>query len=160
MKKHLMLVILALIAALLLVTGLVAAKAMVVEFTGTLTPVGFYPGTVTNPDGNIHIRGEIEEFRVDATDPRVSGTMSVVINANWNSSGVGPMRGTYRLDSVGGFWEGTWTGMRHADGSISVRNVGHGREDFEGLKVWTTIEFPSLEGDGTMSGHILDPHGE
>lgn len=155
-----MLVILALIAALLLVTGLVAAKAMVAEFTGTLESGVFDPGTVTNPDGNTHIRGGNEEFRVDATDPRVSGTMSVVINANWDSSGVGPMWGTYRLDSADGFWEGTWSGMRHADGSISVRNVGHGRGGFEGLKVWTTIEFPSLGEDGTMSGRILDPHGE
>jgi hypothetical protein len=161
-RKHLASVVLALIAALLVATGPAAAEATVTEYTGTSTLLGIDDwGTWTFPDGNIHVRGCVHVYYDDTTDDRLTGLIYPAVNADWDATGVGPMWGTIRIepDIGGGFWEGTWTGMVHADKSFSIRGVGQGRGDFEGLKVSFTYEYsgPTI---GTTSGRILDSHGE
>jgi len=162
MKKRI-LVLMALTAALLLVAGPVAAKATKTPYTADYF---FYPptdpGTWTNPDGNVHVRGLVHINRIEnATDLRVEGWDTIVVNANWDANMVGPMWGTFTVepDIGGGLWEGTWTGMVHADGTVSVRVVGHGTGGFEGLKVFTFVESPALGAQGSITGYILDPHG-
>jgi len=143
----------------------VKAKARVTYFIGTETsgPILDF-GTWTFPGGNILVRGFVHVWYDDCDDPRVSGTNTVVANVNSDATtGVGTMWGTFSSVSVveGGWWEGTWTGKFHADGSSSVRAVGHGRGLFEGLKAKMTVEFsPDPAEPGIISGYILDPHGE
>jgi len=150
-----MLVILAVIGALLMVPGLVGAKATRYYLTGTETLDHIVdPGTWTFPDGNIHVRGFVQLYEDDCSDPRVSGWNTVVVNADWDVNWAGPMWGTFTVRSDEEVtWEGTWTGKAYADGSSFIRAQGHGRGPYEGLKYFVTIE------SGKMSGYILDPHG-
>ena len=98
-QKHLILVIMALIATLLLAAGPVAAKATVTEFEGTETLVDVpNPGTWTFPGGNIHCRGRVSLWSDDTDDWRITGMTTVVVNANWDANGVGPIWGTYHTD--------------------------------------------------------------
>jgi hypothetical protein len=168
MKKRmqLILVILALIAALSLVTGSVAAKATKTEWTGTSTlgPV-IDPGIWTFPDGNVHIRGLVQELYAVVDDPRAGGREIVVANANWDADFAGPIWGTSHVQvdyEGGGVWEGTFTGMNHADGSQSARFEYQGTEgSVRGLKMFGTVERPAdPNSPGIATGIILDPHGE
>ena len=168
MKKQrlLILVILALIAALALVTGSVAAKATKTEFTGT-TSFGAVidPGVWTFPGGNVHVRGLVQTAYLVADDPRVTGTETVVANANWDANTAGPVWGTSHIEvdyGGGGVWEGTFTGEFYPDGSHSVRFVAHGIEgSVEGLKMSGTVVFTAdPTAPGISTGIILDPHGD
>jgi hypothetical protein len=96
------------------------------------TPVGYYlsPGTVKcpgdDPTGNpeqpcplgsrTHTRDVVAVVRVDSSDPRMAGWMTVELNGNFDADGAGPVWGTFSaaLDS-GGSWEGTWQGRRVFD---------------------------------------------
>jgi hypothetical protein len=153
MKRHMLWVILVLIAALLLMTGLAGATATRIEFTGTETCTQTSAGEVTFPDGNIHIRGMTEECQGVGSIPQVTGTDYVVVNLNLDSSGSGRAWGTFRLETAeGGVWEGIWEGTVTPTSS-SLRAVGHGHGLYEGQQVFTTLE------SGAFSGYILDPHG-
>ena len=71
-------VILAVIGALLMVPGLVAAKATKDYLTGTDTPVGIVdPGTWWFPDGDIHARGYVLLCLEECTDTRARGWNTV-----------------------------------------------------------------------------------
>jgi len=68
-------------------------------------------------------------------DPRCSGWNAVSPNTNWEANGVGPSLGTFRTvleEGSGSGWDGTWTGKSYADGTTSIRVVGHGNGDLEG----------------------------
>src|SRR3990172_4255505 len=111
-KYYRILAILSVMAALLLGVAPVAA-ADKEEFTCTETFVGILnPGTWSFPDDNVHIRGMVELLREEAPDPRIVGSNTVVVNANWHSNWTGPMWGTWRLETdEGGLWKGTWAGQ-------------------------------------------------
>jgi hypothetical protein len=165
-QRHLILVVMALIAALAFLTGPVAAKATKTEFTGTDTRGAVTdPGILTFPDGNVHLRGMVLELHIQATDPRVTGPETVVANANLDAYGAGPVWGTSHLEvdyGGGGIWEGTWNGKIHADGSESIRFVAHGiAGSVEGLKMSGSLEFPAdPTAPGILAGRILAPHGD
>lgn len=164
MKKR-VLVLIAVMAALLLVAGPVAAKATMTEFTGTETPrpIPVDPGTVTFPGGNIHIRGLVAVDDEVSDDPRMTGEATVYANANLDADGFGRLWGTWTLTPEPfeeGSWVGTFTGTFHADGSKSFRCVGDGRGAFEGLETMFTIEYAPGALVGQSSGRILDPHGQ
>ena len=143
----------------------VKAKATKTYFTGTETWVeDIDPGTEWMSGKIYHLRGGVSLYRDVCTDERITGDTTVVFNLNLDvTTGRVSFWGTqFTVSDVGGgFWEGTWTGKGHADGSSSFRGVGHGRGLFEGLKVKYTIEFsPDPTEPGIYSGYILDPHGE
>jgi hypothetical protein len=169
-QKHLILAIVALTVALLLAVGPVAARATKTAVTGTECFVSVVdPGTYwLSDDGVLHLRGYVQLSSEESTDPRVVGSNTVVVNADWRDFdpntgiGVGPMWGTYRIE-VGdgeGFWDGTWTGMFHADGSMSTRAHADGSGHLEGLKIFVTVERASGTGCGEFTGYILNIHGE
>ena len=121
------------------------------------------PGTISYPDGNIHIRGAAVQTRV--TSSLFSGNMIVTLNANWNSNFCGPVWGTFVLTlDNGGVWEGTWSGKRAlaAGGwSATLRAEGFGTgPGIDGMHMSETetavsntpIPFPYT---GSISGYIF-----
>ena len=83
-------------------------------------------------DSRTHIRSGVLVSRVNSTDTRVAGWMTVELNANWNIYFAGPIWGTFNimLDS-GGSWAGTWQGKRvygygSWTGKLNVRGKGIG----------------------------------
>ena len=156
---------LVLVGILVLVPGYASAAAERTNWTGTENSVAMLdPGDWSNPGGNIHVRGMVNLYQEQATDPRVTGSNTVVMNANWNANWVGPMWGTWRLETAyggGGVWEGHWTGETQADGSAAYQAVGHGVSgSVKGLKVMISAEDPADPALPTVtSGTIHEPHG-
>jgi hypothetical protein len=154
-SSRVMLVLPALIAAVLLVAGPVAAQATATEVTGWVESCEYSdPGHWTYPGGNIHIRGMVRICR-ERGHPYLEGVNTTVVNANYDSQGSGPVFGTFhRVTDEGGEWEGTFSGVRTTDGDAVVHAVGHGRGMYEGLQIMVTLE------NGLLTARILDPHGE
>ena len=84
------------IVALLATPGPAMAKATKTEVVGTSTTIGMIdPGVWTTlPSGNVKVRDMILVFREEMSDPRASGTNTVVMNANWDSDETGPEQDT------------------------------------------------------------------
>ncbi len=155
MKKQNRLIVIGLVAlaALLLFVVPVAAQATLSEFAETESCLPTNPGTWTFPDGNIHVRGMVLQCTDTASDPRVSGSNTILLNANWDANALGPVWGTWRLVNEGGVWEGTWEGMVTTSGS-QIHAAGAGEGSYEGLRLWLD------GGNGVYQGRILDPHGD
>jgi hypothetical protein len=159
------------LAALVTVPGSAAATATRVGFSGVEMPLGppIDSGDwIELPSGNIHVRGMISQYQEVATDPRMSGLNTSVMNANWGPDFAGPMFGTSEsvlADSAecpgGGVWQGTWTGMMSVDGSYTYNAVGRGVSGcVEGLHFSLAAFNPGGDALTTYTGEILDPHGE
>lgn len=154
-QKRLIVISIVTLAALLLFAAPVAAQAVATEITGTESCITTDPGTLTFlPNGNIRVRGMLQQCTEAASDPRAAGTNFVVVNANWNSSFIGPMWGTWRLVSNdGGIWEGTWEGMlTESAGEVHAEGDGEGIDS--GSKMWIDSV------NRVWRGRILDPHGD
>ncbi|MCL7452474.1 MAG: hypothetical protein M8467_05445 [Anaerolineae bacterium] len=168
MRQHkaLAVIVVSLIALSLLPVQAVSAEATFTTCEGAFIPLGILDwGTSTYPGGNVHLRGMVALYQQDmpGSDPHCSGLNTVVSNANWDAYGVGPSWGTFHVVLEEGSpdgWDGTWTGMSYADGTTSIRVVGHGYGALEGQHVFVDIEFPAMFEAGVASGYILDPHGE
>jgi hypothetical protein len=110
----------------------------------------------------------VSQYQEVASDPRMSGVATVVMNANWGPDMAGPMWGTSELVVEvsegcpgGGVWRATWIGTMNSDGSYSYRAVGSGVEGcVEGQHFFFTAANPGGEESTTITGEILDPHGE
>jgi|GEM_PF-1228550 len=171
MKRKSLLVWVGLVAlvALVLMPGSAAAVVSRVVFTGIEVPVALVTeGEWTFPGGNVHVRGMTTEYQEVASDWRMSGLNTSVMNANWGRDFAGPMWGT--SESVlsdsgdcpgGGVWQGTWTGMMSVDGSYTYSAVGKGISGcVAGLRFSLTAFNPGGEAPTTYTGEILNPHGE
>ncbi len=152
-------------------------QAVFTEYTGTYKPVGVVsPGTVECPGGQptglwpsgppcspgsrVRIRGFVRQWDHQSTDPRVTGQLFVVINANFDGwPGSGPMWGTGRLEvTQGGVWEGSWTGERTVTGE-SVNSVTHGSGgNIEGLL--NEAHASRSPSPWYVTGRILQPGGK
>ena len=122
--------------------------------------------TVFSPGGNLHVRGARWVYDDATSDARFSGKNTVTIDANFRPAPVpavwtGPVWGTFRLENAGGFWEGTWTGERDANGFFAARGVGHGGGGYAGLLVRFELQraSPIDTAPLTITGTVLDPHG-
>lgn len=159
------------LVALVLVPASAAATATRVGFSGVEMPLGppvDYGDWIELPSGNIHVRGMTSQYQEVATDPRMSGLNTSVMNANWGRDFAGPMWGT--SESVlsdsgdcpgGGVWQGNWTGMMSVDGSYTYSAVGKGISGcVAGLRFSLTAFNPGGEAPTTYTGEILNPHGE
>ena len=166
MKRARLLMILTVIAALFFATFPASAAPPRTEFTSTVTPIAVInEGDFTFPGNEVfHARNRVEQFKEDATDPRVSGESLYTINANFrltSAGGVtGPMWGTFRLDTAGGYWEGTWTGYVEEDGSSHFHIVGHGRESYEGLEFKMDGGSPASSELEYYTGVIIETGGD
>jgi hypothetical protein len=160
-------VALALVNMLVLATGSASALATMTEYTGIEYLVQVHnQGEWTFPNGNVHVRGAVHEYYDETDDPRITGHFTIVANVNWDANGAGNSWGTYRRvvdceDGGVGIWEGTWTGKHYAGGGNTIHGVGHGISGcVEGLKQKQTVESPGAGQVGTVTGRVLDPHGE
>ena len=122
--------VIALVIILALVPLTVLAQAEIKHCSGTETMIGLIDhGVWTYPDGNIHVRGMKSQYADNTNCPEVSGIVTTIMNANWDSKGVGPMWGTARSETTyngGGVWEGTWTGKTYPDGTYSYTGITKG----------------------------------
>ena len=171
-RKSLMVsVVLILLVSLALVPGSAAAPAGRTEFSGIEIPTGpplYIEDWIELPSGNVHVRGMVSVYVEQASDPRMSGEATVVMNANWGPDMAGPMWGTSELvvsDSAGceggGVWHATWTGTMNSDGCYSYRAVGKGVEGcVAGLHFSFVAANPGDYQPSTYTGEILDSHGE
>jgi len=156
-QKRLILTIVTVLGVLLAFAAPIAAQASITEITGTevchmFNPIN--PGTWTFPDGNVHVRGMVFLCRDESSDPRETGNIEVVMDANWDSNMLGPIYGTFRtVTDEGGVWEGTWEGLVTTSG-FQYHVIGMGQGRYEGMKIWLDYV------NGVFQGRILDPHGD
>jgi hypothetical protein len=159
-----------LLAAVLLITGIVWAKATHTPISGTQTvqstgtPVRFW----VDDEGIVHYRGL---YGVMTFSGDVVGTGSFVVNANLDpATGNGDESGTAAADltwgELSGTIEGRFTGTYTAGISYGT-GVYHGTSgDFVGMKMMWSYILDGTTGpvgtvwDATYTAIILDPHGE
>jgi hypothetical protein len=159
-SKHRLLFAAVMVAVLLVVAAGPPPRAT--PFTGTETCVDV-PGTGTFMvvDGKLHIKGLIDECTDVTSDPRLSGTDTVVINAVFDPATnlSGPMWGTYRIENAGGVWEGQWVGKRTTDGFSHIWARARGSGGYKGLHSVAYFErlSPNPADPMTIRGYILHP---
>ncbi len=140
-RKSFKILILTLGLCLLFVPMTVSAKTTVKYCEGTEALIQtLNPGAWSFPDGNIHVRGMVNQYREQINCPEINGTNIVVMNANWDANFSGPMWGTTYQQTSYGDWEGTWSGKLNQDGTVAYIGVSRGVS-------------------GSVSGLILKVHG-
>ena len=142
-----------------------------------------YPGTAKcpgyEPTGNpeqpcpagsrTHLRDTVIISQVISMDARMTGLMTIELNANWDADFAGPLWGTFSLavDS-GGTWIGTWQGLRERvaedqwEGTLHVIGKGYGGI-VDGMKVMAEDQIVSFTAApiayiGIIEGRIVDPN--
>jgi hypothetical protein len=172
--RRLILMVLLAVAVILLAAGPAAAKATRTEFTATeiYKGIDLDPGVdwTTGKDHEKiwHLRGNIMELTVDASDDRVDGYEIVTCNLDMKLVddpvvwATGRMWGTFKITNDDGTWEGTWTGVRDERGYSFFKYLGKGGGDYAGLQI--RVDSERLDPDPTYpyswTGYLLDPHGE
>ena len=163
----------------IVLTAVVAmAHIMVTQFTGTESlsgppsggtvfcpdgqPTGQFPFGPPCTQGRVQIRNVVFPYVLQATDPRMEGNETVIVNANWDGwtqfgPGSGPMWGTLVLQGSAGPWEGVWTGQRvvRADGGHShIRVIAFGTNGtVEGMKAdWEIAYTPASPNGKSLDG--------
>ena len=119
--------------------------------TGTDTHSGT-GGTEKKVGDVTQTRGVVITATIEMNDPRVSGTGTGLVNADFYDH-VGPEWGTTRLENAGGAWEGTVTGVAWADGNASDLSgwlVGSGA--YEGYTYYWHLR--AIGTTGTVDGII------
>jgi hypothetical protein len=118
----------------------------------------------------VHTRGyTITTVFHDATDPRVNGTATIEVNANFDADGNGPAWGTISIEIAGGLgtWSGVWEGIRVKEGDVWVIPVHASLRGTEGsvegllYRAVDTVFSPYfvvVAYEGEIEGSILDPH--
>lgn len=155
-RGRVMLVLVALAAGLLLFAVPALAQATTTTFTlqETCPPESQWQfEKITFPDGNLHIRGASFDCQDVGTIPEATGTNHIVLNANFDANGLGPMWGTIRLVTSVGTWDGTWTGQITANGSV-IQGISQGSGGLEGQKLFLFGQ------NGQFTGYVLNPKGE
>ncbi len=160
-----------LLAAVLLITGIVWAKATKIPIAGTETI------TVTGPpvrdwvddEGIAHYRGLPGVIGFPSGD--LVGTGSFVVNVNLDTvTGNGDESGAARINVTWGTLSGTFEGRLTAIFTAGISNgtaVYHGISgDFQGMKMMMSYILNTTTGDvgtpwpATYTAIVLDPHGE
>ena len=157
-----------LLAAVLLITGIVWAEATKTSIAGTMTvtvsgdPVRYW----VDDQGITHYRGLPADYDFISGD--LTGDGSSVVNVNIDPLGNGDESGAATIDVTWGELSGTFEGRLTATYTYGISigtAVYHGVSggDFEGMKMMlsylmdTTTDQPWLV---TYDAIILDPHGE
>lgn len=109
--------------------------------TRTTLPVETVVGDITRQrDGVITTRASMNDVRVDG-----NGVWQLSADLR---SGTGPAWGPYRLESIGGAWEGSCTGSLWADGAGGARNCWlAGSGDYDGYTYYLSATWSDTGGD-------------
>jgi hypothetical protein len=113
--------------------------------------------------GNVLARDIVETYHDVNSDPRVTGTETIVSNANFkpaHSSALGlagNLWGTFHIENEGGAWDGTFTSEITEGGEYFYRGVAHGTGGYEGLVGNWEAYRNGHSGPFTLNGWILEP---
>ena len=153
-----------LVVCVLLVAGIVWARATKTEVSGTMshTGGGGGPPDWVDDEGIAHWRDVVVTFEVQGD---LAGTLTVIGNSNIHLlTGNGDEFGSFVLDVSYGDLQGTFEGRMSAtvEGMVSTASlVGHGNGDFEGMKLKLTLTLNWMAPfNAPFEGTILDPRGE
>ena len=104
-------------------------------FTGIEQPGAVInPGSTSQEGGRTIIRNMVQQAHDDASDPRVSGDLTIEVNAWFDASTFsGPMWGTCVLKNDAGKWLCAWIGQRTPQGVSTLEGWGLGVEAYDGL---------------------------
>ena len=166
MKKQLSVLVVGLIVLSILAVP-VQAGIIRTEYAGLEYYVGpLSPGRQwISEDGVLHIRGGQETYRDEVGDPRLCGDTVVTLNANFHLADppvfvYGPMWGTFRIENEGGYWEGSWVGVRtELQGFSYIRGVLHGHGAYDGLQARAEYvrESPDPTAPFAVHGVLMEP---
>lgn len=122
------------------------------------------------PEGSrTHFRDGLVLAQIIADDPRMTGWMTVELNANFDAGFEGPCWGTFSIDidDDEGTWEGTWQGLRVAEdgywvATLNVQGRGFGGA-VDGLKLMGEDQLllvtpMPLAYTSVFQGRIIDPN--
>lgn len=126
------------------------------------TPTGSWPPCT--PGSKAQLRNvNMHSVQVVPGVPHLSGTRTLVFNANFDASGKGHAWGSWRAEHAnGGVSEGTFTAFPTGWGGPNVgRAVGrHTEGPLEGALIFLTISYEQFpNGVETLEGYLLDPKG-
>ncbi len=92
------------------------------------------PGSTSQEYGRLIIRNMVQEAQDQVSDPRLSGDLTIEVNAWFDASTLsGPMWGTFVLKNDGGKWLCAWIGHRTAEGFSAIDAWGCGVDAYDGL---------------------------
>ncbi len=152
----------ALLAALFPVTAL--AQGIKTYFTGTECFGGYIDMGTWTPIGNGQVRvTDMRSWHTDtASDPRLSGLDSVVINAVVLDpvAGMGTFHGTFHIVNAGGEWMGVWVG-KMVNGAFTIEGLLHGSGGYDNLVAnWHYSPVTDANGCNLTSGYIVETGGQ
>ena len=154
MKWLPLVIITGLLAGLLLMAATAEGKATRISFAHADYCMVTSLGTYWYANDTIHVRGFAMECDQQADIQQLIGTTSVLINADLDATGSGPIRWTWRMETEGGGWEGVSHGTVAAfllpEMSGTFRSVGHGTGDYEGQQYFA---------DGVSSASVMTSTG-
>jgi hypothetical protein len=114
-------------------------------------------GTTTLSGKMIHLRDVQNSWILAASDARISGTVTSVLNANLDFTGTGQIWGTFQISNDDGGWEGTFTGQMYDyfTGGLNwiIKIVAHGTGAYEGCKLEASEAWDSLQSSWPWVGY-------
>ena len=147
MKKQILavFVFVVMISSLLVPTKIINAQVHTVDVESWIT--GFVPvdeGDIRfNPGGMELWRGVINDVYYTATDPRIQGWCTMVMNRNIRPDDTAQGYGTWvsHPDAYpNGYWAGTFTASIDSEGVMRVRMIAKGYGTLDGLKYSGSLE--------------------
>lgn len=146
------------VAIVVLVQGAVGAPAaMHVKVTGKDWARELAPGTSEYRDRITVTRRTRWGGRVEASDPRVSGTYRTVFDIwAYPDNRMHFTDASLTLANARGFWKGQSFGARGADGSHYIFGTQHGGDAYSGLRYRI---FVHDRASGTAAAHTFDVDG-
>ena len=144
------------------------AGAIKTYFNVSETPLAaISPGVENFPDGRYHIRGAVDTYAFLADDPRLDDAVNqITFNGNftWMPEPVyaaGRMWGKFVITNAGGYWEGTWNGVREENGYSYFHLIGKGGGGYEGMQLlmWGERLDPDPTVTAIYQGYIIEPGG-
>jgi hypothetical protein len=152
------------LVALLLSTSPAMAATQKTVFTGTSN----FGETLNAGEwtylasGNVLARGIVETYHDVETDPRVTGTETIVTNANFKPAPsselglAGHLWGTFHIENEGGAWNGIFASEITEGGEYFYQGVAHGSGGYDRLTAHFEAYRNGHSGPFTISGWILE----
>ena len=148
--------------------GIARAVAIRTEFTGTYSMYATAPGDqYVLKSGIMRIVGAEASGPITSSDPRLTGTLAIVLNQVFNlNTGEGVGFGSFTVSNDDGTFEGGFTTKDTGYVLYEGKGVGHGTDAYEGLVVkldmagfdWYMDADPETNGIiATFTGSILSP---